>query len=174
MASIVAKNNSKVLNSSSGQAPLVETCNCRNKNECPLPGKCQSSSVIYQATVETNSGKETYVGLTANTFKTRFSSHKSSFLKEKRKKETTLSKHIWDLKEKNTTYTLSWKILSKAKPFSPVTGICQLCTREKFFIAYKPELGTLNSRNELLSSCRHKRTILLAKPGKKKKKRKNG
>ena len=53
MASIIAQNNLKVLNSTNGQTPQNEKCNCRNKNECPLPGKCLSSSLIYQATVET-------------------------------------------------------------------------------------------------------------------------
>ena len=168
MASIIAKNNSKVLNSEKS-TESTESCNCRSKPDCPLPGKCLVESVVYQATVETENGSETYVGLTANTFKARFGGHKSSFKKEKRKKETTLSKHIWGLKEKAEPFTLSWKILSKAQPFSQVTGLCQLCTREKYFIAYKPELGTLNCRTEMLSSCRHKRTKLLVKTKKKKK-----
>ena len=33
-------------------------CNCRNKKECPLLGKCNSKSVVYQATVETETTKE--------------------------------------------------------------------------------------------------------------------
>ena len=84
-----------------------------------------------------------------NYFKARYSGHKSSFKKKTRQKETTLSKYIWNLKEKNETFNISWKILAKAQPFSQVTGLCQLCTREKYFIVFKPELGTLNSRNEL-------------------------
>ena len=160
MASIIAKNNSKVLNAADGQAPQIEKCNCRNKNQCPLPGKCQSTkSVIYQAIVETATEKETYIGLTANTFKSRFGGHKSSFTHKKRKNETSLSKHIWNLKEAKENFTLSWNILSKAQPYSNITGVCQLCTREKYFIIFKPEFGTLNSRNELLSSCRHKKKL---------------
>ena len=173
MASIIAKNNSKVLNSTNNQNPQNEKCNCRNKAQCPLPGKCiSSSSVIYQATVETATSKETYLGLTANTFKSRYGGHKSSFNQKKRKSETTLSKHIWDLKEANENYTISWKIVSKAQPYSTVTGVCQLCTREKYFIIFKPELGTLNRRNELLSSCRHKQGNLISKTQKKVKKKK--
>ena len=171
MASILAKNNSKVLKSQNGQAQENEKCNCRNKNDCPLPGKCLISGVIYQAQVETTHSKETYVGLTANSFKERYSGHKSSFKAKKRMKETTLSKHIWALKEKNETFNISWKILSRAQPFSQVTGLCQLCTREKYFIVFKQELGTLNSRNELLGSCRHKQTNLLSKQNQKKKKK---
>ena len=83
------------------------------------------------------------------------------------KKETTLSKHIWDLKDKNEPYTLTWDIISRAEPFSQVTGICQLCTREKFIIGYKSEICTLNTRNELLNSCRHKRAKLLVRPRRK-------
>ena len=113
MASIITKNNSKVINSSNGQTPQNEKCNCRIKNECPLPGKCLSSSLIYQATVETANKTETYLGLTANTFKVRFSGHKSSFKKQARKKETTLSKYIWELKEKNENYNISWKNFSQ-------------------------------------------------------------
>ena len=132
----------------------------------------------YQAQVDTTNSKETYVGLTANSFKARYSGHKTSFTKKERKKETTLSKHIWALKEKNEAFNISWKILSRAQPFSQVTGLCQLCTREKYFIVFKQELGTLNSRNELLGSCRHKQTNLLSKQNqknnnKKKKKARN-
>ena len=172
MASILTKQNSKVMNSNNQQAQENPKCNCRNKNTCPMPGKCLTPSLIYQAQVETNSSKETYIGLTANTFKERFSGHKSSFKKAERKKETTLSKHIWALKESNENYNISWKILSRAKPYSHVSGVCQLCTREKFLIVFKPELGSLNSRNELLGSCRHKRTNLLINHARKNKKKK--
>ena len=44
-------------------------CNCRKKDECPLPGKCQISKVVYRATVKTDNKSETYVGLTAGEFK---------------------------------------------------------------------------------------------------------
>ena len=147
-------------------------CNCRNKNNCPMPGKCLTPSLIYQALVETPSGNETYIGLTANTFKARYSGHKSSFTNQSRRNETTLSKYIWDLKEKNENYTISWKVISRAQPFSQVTGVCQLCTCEKYLIVFKPDLGSLNSRHELLCSCRHKQANLLITQNKKKKKKK--
>ena len=171
MASILAKNNSKVLNANQGPNALDEKCNCRKKEECPMPGKCLTPALIYQASVETVEKTETYVGLTVNSFKKRYSGHKSSFTHKKRKHETTLSKYIWDLKDKNVEYTLTWKILARAQPFTQVTGLCQLCTREKYFIIFKSDLCTLNSRNELLSSCRHKRASLLMMQNRKKKKK---
>ena len=56
-------------------------CNCRQPAHCALDGNCLNSAVIYQATVakEDNRPAETYVGLTENSFKTRYSNHKSSF-----------------------------------------------------------------------------------------------
>ena len=35
----------------------------------------------------------------------------------KRKKETTISKYIWELKGENIPYTLNWKIRATAQPF---------------------------------------------------------
>ena len=62
IASILAKNNSKVLNADKGPN-AQEKCNCRKKQECPMPGKCQTTSLIYQASVKTEEKTETYVGL---------------------------------------------------------------------------------------------------------------
>ena len=62
-------------------------CNCRQKETCPLKGKCSTKCVVYKATVteiETNR-QETYIGLTDNEFKTRFSLHKSSFKLEQKR-----------------------------------------------------------------------------------------
>ena len=50
-------------------------CNCRVKTECPISGNCIKESVVYQATVSTEDHHppQTYVGLTENYFKTRYS-----------------------------------------------------------------------------------------------------
>ena len=72
--------------------------------------------MVYQATVTTENTTETYIGLTANNFKARYGNHQMSFRHEKRKSETELSKHIWQLKEENKEFKVTWKILVKAKP----------------------------------------------------------
>jgi hypothetical protein len=138
-------------------------CNCRRKAECPLEGKCLQKGVIYQATVNTldDSKQETYVGLTENTFKTRYTAHMSSFQNATQKNATALSQYIWTLKDRFTPYTIKCKILSKAKSYSPASKRCNLCLKEKLFIMYKPETSTLNSRNELVSACRHRHKYLL-------------
>ena len=84
----------------------------------------------------------------STTFKIRFGIHKNSF-KNEEDNQTSLSKFIWTLKKKNVGYKLSWKFIDKANSFSPVSGNCALCTREKFYILFKPTSADLNSRNEL-------------------------
>ena len=67
-------------------------CNCRKQQDCPVSGRCLSETVIYQTTVNTNDGKQEqiYIGLTANTFKTRFNSRKASFKNETKKSSSEL------------------------------------------------------------------------------------
>ena len=75
-------------------------CNCRNREGCPLDGKCLTECVVYKATVTQteSSNKETYIGFAQNTFKTRYNLHKSSFKPELKKSAKRLSAHIWELK----------------------------------------------------------------------------
>ena len=140
-----------------------KSCNCRAKSQCPLDNKCLTSELIYQATVtrHDNNSDDTYIGLTANTFKSRYSGHISSFKNKERRKATTLSEHIWNLKDMNVKYSIKWKVISKAKPYSISSKKCNLCTEEKYFIIFKPQMSSLNKRNELTSACRHRRKHLL-------------
>ena len=139
----------------------MKDCNCRNKKECPLQRKCNDKSVVYQATVETATSKESYVGLTEGEFKTRWTAHKHSFRNEKQMNSTELSKHVWKLKSSNKEFNLQWKILGHAKAYSNTTKRCNLCILEKYFIICHSELATLNKRTELINCCRHSRKHLL-------------
>ena len=140
------------------------TCNCRNKERCPIDRNCLAKSVVYQATVSTDDNRpsQTYVGLTENTFKTRFNNHKASFNSYQKRNSTELtSKYVWDLKRENVDYSIKWKILKRAKLFNCASNRYNLCLWEKYYIICKPELAKLNKRNGLVSSCRHVRKFLL-------------
>ena len=151
---------------SKGRGKKKETadpdCNCREGVEvCPLEGKCKEASVIYRATVkDENSNTETYTGLTSNTFKKRYYGHNSD-INNREKQGTTLSEHIWKLKDQNLNYNLSWEIITKAQSFNPSTKKCRLCLTEKYYIAFKPEGATLNKRSEMFACCRHRKKQLL-------------
>ena len=77
----------------------------------------EMTSVIYQATVTTEGNRpaETYVGLTENSFKTRYASHKSSFRDPNKRLSTELSKHIWHLKDAKLEFNVTWKIVCNSK-----------------------------------------------------------
>ena len=130
---------------------------------CPLRGKCLTESVVYQTTVTRtdNQHKETYVALTEGAFKTQHNNHTSSFRNPKHKHSTELSKCIWQLKESNIEHSIHWKILKKCKAYSNRTKRSNLCLHEKFIIIYYPKRSSLNLRDELISTCRHRKKILL-------------
>ena len=141
-------------------------CNCRQKDTCPINGQCRVNNLIYQATITTQQDPpviQKYIGMTSTQFKDRLANHRKSFKTEKYKTETTLSQYIWTLKQENTSFDLKWKIMDRAKPFSPVTGVCALCTLEKYYIICHPDQATLNKNEEIFNSCRHKTHLLLDK-----------
>ena len=153
-------NKSKITTNTDSSA--TDNCNCRVKDSCPLSNKCLTSGIVYQATVSTNNqAQQTYIGLTDNTFKTRYANHKSSFKHAGKRNATELSKYIWTLKDSNVPYNIKWTILKKASAYNISTGKCNLCTWEKYYIIFRPQLATLNKRNELISTCRHAYKYLL-------------
>ena len=129
-----------------------------------MENTCLQKGVIYQATISRGDGKvDTYIGLTSTSFKERWRNHKSNFKTRNPKNATALSKHIWQLEDQGINFEISWKIVSRAKPFNHVTNRCHLCIREKYFILYKPEMASINSRNEIAGPCLHKHGQLLKK-----------
>ena len=160
MERIISSRNSKIL-----AAPQVEKrkCNCPQTTPCPLDGKCLTENLIYQATVtQDDQTTNCYIGLASTSFKARYYTHKNSF-KDEEVNQTSLSKFVRKLTEKNINHTISWKMVDRAQPFSPVTGNCALCNREKFYIMFRPNLADLNSRSEIYANCRHKASALLIK-----------
>ena len=60
-------------------------CNCKVRNECPLNGECQTSSVIYQTDLvnDSNDEEKFYFRLADTTFKERDNNHNRDFKHEK-------------------------------------------------------------------------------------------
>ena len=154
------KNRSLLQKHTKPEEPEEKMCNCRSgADSCPLEGKCLTRSLIYKATLKTDGETFSYIGLTADTFKKRYSNHVCSFKNEKYKESTTLSQKIWELKESEEQYTISWEVVRKATTYkSGSRGKCDLCLSEKLEILMRMrDKGCLNNRNELLSKCRHLR-----------------
>ena len=110
-------------------------CNCRVKKDCPLNNNCKVDNLVNQAelTEQGTGAVSSYVGLCSTTFKRRYYNHQKSFVNEEYLHDSKLSEYIWQLRRSGIGYDVSWKALDRGKPFSPHMGICQLCTREKYF-----------------------------------------
>ena len=138
-------------------------CNCIGGTEvCPLGGNCKIEGVIYRADVASlGLTTQTYTGLTSRTFKQRFYGYSHSFNNRDSTTSTTLSSYIWELKDQNRDFNLSWSVVDRGKAFNPVTRRCNLCVKEKFHIIFQPEGASLKKRSELFSTCRHRKRDLL-------------
>ena len=143
-------------------------CNCRQKknNSCPLDGKCLTKCVLYKATVTetTSNNQETYIGLTENEFKTRFNLHESSFKLEPKRTSTTLSEHVWILKNENINFNIKWEIVKKVKSFAPSDKMCKLRLQEKLSILRSAP--SLNKRREIFGHWIHRKKFLLSNTNK--------
>ena len=83
---------------------------------------------------------------------------------ERYEKETELSKEIWKLKKKDFVPNVTWKTIRQCAPFNRAALKCNLCLNEKLEIATFPDNDRLlNSRNELISKCRHVNKFTLKK-----------
>ena len=106
---------------------------------------CLAKSVIYQATVKTSDKRptQTYVGLTENEFKTRYTKWiKASFNNYEKHNSTELSKYIWNLKNNKISYSIRLEILKRAKSNSNASKRCNLCIWEKYFIICKADIAS--------------------------------
>ena len=159
---IISNHNKAVISKSTRtNNQTKKSCNGRKPNKCPMDGNCNVESVIYQDEVTTETAKEIYIELCDTAFKLRYRNHVSSFRNERYKHATKLSKYIWSLKDKNAKDNIKWRKIKQASSYSNVTKRCNLCLWEKYFIICKPEMASLNKRNELSSCCRHVRKFLL-------------
>ena len=140
--------------------PNVKTkasCNCRNKENCPLSGQCLTSGLVYQCdvTVEGNTETKTYFGQTLRPFKQRYYEHNTAMNNINSKLATALSNHVWKLKNSGKEFKLKWSIKSQAPTYTSGSRKCQLCLKEKTAIAMADPKKLLNNRTELLHKCLH-------------------
>ena len=165
VASRISAHNAKVLR---GKTGTKGGCNCENKNECPVENNCQASSVVYQALIESEIGWYNYFGMTEGPFKKRYNNHMYDFRRQE-SNGTTLSKKVWELKNANKDYKVTWNIVDRAYPYTAGAKTCDLCVAEKMhialgrrgFIQLPKGCKLLNKRSELMSKCRHQAKFTL-------------
>ena len=164
MGNIIKSHNNTILMAATKENKEA-SCNCNksNKPKCPLKGNCQANNIIYEATINSSNQTAVYIGSTANTFKTRYAGHKTSFKNREKGNSTQLSKFVWE-NGLNPAPNIEWKILNKCPPYLPGNKYCQLCLGEKMAIIHRlTNPTTLNTRSEMYRLCPHKKKFTLGK-----------
>ena len=162
--SLIKQHNNKVLNKNRKKHETEKkACNCRGNVKCPLQGKCVIESVVYKAEVKSNEGMDAYIGSTEGTFKQRMYAHRSDMRNEKGKNRTTLTRYMWDKKERGVSTDIEWKIIRKCNKYKCGNKKCDVCLSEKLEILNAGKRGEqiLNKRNELMYRCPHRRKFIL-------------
>ena len=110
-------------------APNTKPYNCRTKSKCPLNSQCQSQDIIYKCTVSTSvKPDKLYLGTKEGDFKKRYHNYTKSFHNKWHTNDTSLSKYIWEIKEKHQeNLSLKGSIVKKVPAYSKFTKKCLLC-----------------------------------------------
>ena len=139
-------------------------CNCREPEECPMPGECTTPNLLYEATIKSNLpryGFRLYKGISEPPWKDRYGNHKKSFNNQKYKNETCLSKEVWRVKSLGGTTSITWRPIKQYRGYNPTTGKCALCISEKLEILEHRGPNLLNKRAEIVATCRHRLKYML-------------
>ena len=102
-----------------------------------------------------------YYGGTEGEFKYRYNNHTKSFRNEIYKNDSELSKYIWQLKDKNIEFQITWETIRRASKYQSGSRKCDLCATEKLYIIEADPSICLNNRNEITTKCRHQNKFLL-------------
>ena len=163
MKAKISSHNKKILDE---KDPLPSgNCNCRRANECPLPDKCTIPNVLYEATVTSEIAGYTsrvYKGVSQPPFKSRFGNHKKTFNNRQYRSDSSLSKEVWRIKDLGGSYNVTWRALGQYPDYNPSNGKCALCSSEKIAILEHSGPGLLNTRSEIVSTCRHRLKHMLS------------
>ena len=115
MKTIINNYNKNIL----GKKPSINTSTC--KESCPLNEQCQIGEVVYKGILSSNQPdykEKKHFGNGEESFKGRLYNHNLSFRNKFFKNYTELSKQLWEIKMKNYTPKISWKIIRKCQPYN--------------------------------------------------------
>ena len=162
LSSIIKTHNKKVTNEKI--TPRYQ-CNRKIRNDCPLDSNCQTSDIIYKWIASTTVNPDKiYLETAEGNLKKRYYNHKTSSKNREKANDTTLSKYVWEIKDKyKEKPSLKWSIVNSVPGYSNITKKCILCLYEKLeIINYPNQEELLNKRSEFISKCGHVNKYLLS------------
>ena len=94
MTQIINSHNKKVKQTKKEESL---SCNCRQKNDCPMDGKCRTMNTVYKciASVPTKPDKS-YIGLSEDEWQKHYYDHRKLFRNQRYQSETMLSSYVWE------------------------------------------------------------------------------
>ena len=126
-------------------------CNCRNKANCPLEGKCRENSIICKATLKFNGIARQYYGCSETEFKTRFNKHKQSLVHQHKRIAMELLKAVWNAKVVGTNPRIEWSIAAKTSPYQPGAN-CATSVLPRNLLFYNPTMPQHSIKNQSLTA----------------------
>ena len=160
MSSIISTHNKKILNEKRTKEKANEKeCNCKKgENSCPIGGKCQTSALVYKATITAEDGEvRTYTGSTDRKFKERYYEHTSDAKHRENRQRTRMATYVWEKKDKGVNIKeVKYEILKKCHRYLAGGNKCDVCLSEKLAIMKDKDSRSLNKRTELNNKCRHR------------------
>ena len=156
IAWVIKSHISKLLGEDYTSTASNTQCSCRKKDLCLRNGACRVNNIRHKATVTTKlSDTRVYIGMSENTFKTRFNNHRVSFKHQEHSQNTVLSKYIWDLKDSNADFSVGWSIVTRASFYRGNNLTLQFMPDWKALRCIRERSTLLNKRSELITKCRH-------------------
>ena len=147
------------------QEKVPATCNCRDKENCPMGGLegCNVGSVVYKATVSSEGEQDGFYVGSSNEFKKRWARHTQSWRDRSLEKDTGLAEEVWRRKDLGQEPKVVFEVVREAIPYTPKVGRCALCRAEKLeLVRVLGTPGCLNKRGELMGHCRHRWKHMMA------------
>ena len=160
MSNIISSHNKKILKEKRNkEKPKEKECNCKKGvDSCPIGGKCQTSALVYQATITAKDGDtRTYTGCTDRKFKERYYEHTADMRHKEHKKNTRMAAYIWEKKDRNVEIqSVKWEVLKNCHKYTAGGDKCDVCLSEKLAIMKNKDPRSLNKRSEFMNKCLHR------------------
>ena len=167
MSARVAGHNRRILKGAE-EADTPASCNCRDKEKCPMAGKepCNVGSAVYRAEISSEGEVNKFYLGSSKDFKGRWARHAQSFRDRRLEKDTGLSEEMWRRKDKGQAPKVVFKVVKRISTYTPELGKCGLCRAEKLeLVGALGQPGCLNRRGEMMGHCRHRGKFLLENVG---------
>ena len=128
--SIIINYNMIVLNNT---IEIEESCNCRNRNNCPLYGEFLRPNIIYEAQNLLNQPSYKEKNLLrnrGNSFQTDLTISQNHSTSNTKKSTRNYLKN-WTIKQNHFTSKVTWRIIRKCAPFNTTKRKYYLCLNEQ-------------------------------------------